>query len=85
MEIHMESLNLLENRVMAILAEVERLRSENAQLHADALAAKNLRDSLEEENASLKGRLEQETQAKEAVLTRIDGLIQYLKEYDTGA
>jgi cell division protein ZapB len=69
----MELLDLLENRIASLIAEVESLRKEIVKLRENAatgLAA------LTEENSYLKHTLEEEQLLKDAVLKRIDGLLQ---------
>lgn len=77
----MELLDLLENRVTGLMAEVDRLRAENSRLREDAVAAESLLATSEEEKRSLKESLMQEQQVKDSVLERIDGLLQRLKDY----
>ena len=73
----MELLDLLEQRVSTLVTDMELLRKENDKLREEAsvgLAA------LAEENAFLKHALEEEQQIKDAVLKRIDGLLQRLQD-----
>lgn len=77
----MELLDLLENRVAGLMAEVDRLRAENSRLREDVVAAESLLATSEEEKRALKESLTQEQQVKDAVLQRIDGLLQRLKDY----
>ena len=77
----MELLDLLENRVAGLMAEVDRLRAENSRLHEDVVTAESLLATSEEEKRALKESLTQEQQVKDAVLQRIDGLLQRLKDY----
>ena len=77
----MELLDLLENRVTGLMAEVDRLRAENSRLREDVVAAESLLATSEEEKRALKESLTQEQQVKDAVLQRIDGLLQRLKDY----
>ncbi len=77
----MELLDLLENRVTGLMAEVDRLRAENSRLREDVVTAESLLATSEEEKRALKESLTQEQQVKDAVLQRIDGLLQRLKDY----
>lgn len=72
----MELLELLENRVASLIAEVELLRKENVKLRQDASAGLA---ALTEENNCLKHALEEEQKLKNAVLQRIDGLLQRIQ------
>ncbi len=79
----MESLDLLEQRINALLGQVSSLRDENKTLRFEneqglnALAEEN--KIMAEENRVLKDALTQETKCKEAVSGRIDGIIERLK------
>lgn len=77
----MELLDLLENRVAGLMAEVDRLRAENSRLREDVVTTESLLATSEEEKRALKESLTQEQQVKDAVLQRIDGLLQRLKDY----
>lgn len=73
-----ELLDLLEERVTALLGEVRSLRLENNQLRRD-LADKIA--PLTEENASLKEALDQEQTTRETAARRIDALLRRLSEH----
>ena len=73
----MELLDLLEQRVSALVTDMEVLRKENDKLREEASVGLAV---LAEENAYLKHALEEEQQIKGAVLKRIDGLLQRLKD-----
>ena len=67
----MELLDLLENRVTGLMAEVDRLRAENSRLREDVVTAESLLATSEEEKRALKESLTQEQQVKDAVLQRL--------------
>lgn len=73
-----ELLDLLEERVTALLEEVRSLRLENDQLRRD-LADKIA--PLAEENASLQEALLQEQITRETAADRIDALLRRLSEH----
>jgi hypothetical protein len=73
----MELLDLLEQRVGALLARVEALAAENATLQqnkAEELAG------LANENASLRNELEKERARNSAAFKRIEALVDSIKE-----
>lgn len=73
----MELLDLLEQRITDLIAQLENLREENKTLREEidnGLAA------LAEENRTLKEALEQEREVKETVRGRIDMLLAQLKD-----
>lgn len=73
----MELLDLLENRVTSLLAQLESLREENRTLREEV---DNGLAALAEENRTLKEALGQERSVKDAVLGRIDSLLTTLKD-----
>ena len=73
----MELLDLLENRVTSLLAQLESPREENRTLREEV---DNGLAALAEENRTLKEALEQERSVKDAVLGRIDSLLTTLKD-----
>ncbi len=72
----MEPLDLLESRIASLITEIELLREENVKLrdHASTGMA-----TLTEENSFLRQALEEEQRVKDAVLKRIDGLLQRIE------
>ena len=73
----MELLEQLEERVMALLNELEALKKENASLIDQQ---QTVLTELAEENSSLQARLEIEQQRNNSALERIDSLVQRIKE-----
>lgn len=73
-----ELMDLLEERVISLVEEMDALRRENVQAKQD-LAEKT--GSLEEENAALREALSQERAARETAARRIDALLQRLAKY----
>jgi len=73
----MELLELLENRLYSLVAEIASLRGENAQLRKNATSDVT---ALREENTYLKQALEQEQQIVGAMLTRFDGMLSRLPQ-----
>ncbi len=82
----MEILNLLEERVIRLMQELERVRKENGQiLQEGSEQAAKLQaelDSMREENQLLKDLLAEEEQVKDNVLQRVDSLLERLKDLD---
>lgn len=71
----MELLNLLEERVDGLVAELEMLRSENRRIVAASAEAVAGYQALQEENRSLREALAQEQQLKDEVLERVDAIL----------
>ncbi len=82
----MEILNLLEERVIRLMHELERTREENRRILEESsgqvASLQNELQSLRDENQTLKGLLTQEKQVKDDVLQRVDTLLDLLKELD---
>ncbi|MGE4298245.1 MAG: cell division protein ZapB [Desulfovibrionaceae bacterium] len=76
----MELIVTLEAKIDALLAALAAERDANRRLR-DELAGAGLK--MEEENRTLREELDRERALKEAVLARIDGLLQKLKD-ETG-
>ena len=76
----METLNLLEQRVLSLLDEVERLRVENARLRDEVESGLS---NLAKENQMLKDSLDEEQRTRSAVLGRLDALLLRLNEHAT--
>ncbi len=74
----MELLDLLEQRVDALLAQQTKLAEENARLR---LEVENGLSGLAAENQTLRESLEEERRAKAAVLSRLDALLLRLKAH----
>lgn len=79
----MELLELLEARVGALVAQIARLRAENARLEAQAAHDAVRCQSLQDEKLALHTALIQEQQLKDTVLERIDALLDRLKDVDS--
>ena len=79
----MEILNLLEERVLALMQEVERIREDNLRIiqESDERVAKLQNDikDLKDEKESLQDLFDQEQQAKNDIMQRINGLLELLK------
>ena len=73
-----ELLDLLEERVTALLDEVRALQQENAQLKQDLT---DKLGPLTEENSALRDALAQEQTARETAANRIDALLQRLTRH----
>lgn len=73
-----ELLDLLEERVTALIDEVRDLRRDNAQMKQEL---KEKIDSLAEENSALRDTLAQEQNTRETAASRIDALLQRLTEH----
>lgn len=78
----MELLNLLEERVQALVAQTERLRDENRRLELASSEGLQSLHGLQEENRLLKESLAQEQRLKDEVLERIDALLERLKDIE---
>ena len=76
----MELIVTLEAKIDALLATLAAERDANRRLRQELAGAGS---KLEEENRTLREELEAERALKETVLTRIDGLLQKLKD-ETG-
>jgi cell division protein ZapB len=72
----MEAIDKLESGLETLLQTMAALKEENHRLSEEKT---NNSDGLEEENNRLKEALEQEKSTKEAVLARIDSLLEKLK------
>ena len=73
----MELLDLLEQRVSALLARVETLSAENASLKREQAGELSV---LAEENDALRNDLEKERARNNTALTRIEALVERIKE-----
>lgn len=73
----MEALEQLERRISALLAELDSLRAENAALKNDQTEKTA---SLTAENSTLRASLAREQEKNSDTLTRIDNILQRLKE-----
>ena len=71
----MEVLDSLEQRIDEMLATIRSLREENQRLKEAASGSQDLEDEI----ARLKEELASEKEAKIAVMSRIDSLVQKLK------
>lgn len=78
----MELLNLLEERVQALVTQTERLRAENHRLESASSEGQGALHALQEENRMLKESLAQEQRLKDEVLERIDALLERLKDIE---
>jgi len=72
----MDPIDLLEAKLDELLKNYAQLKEEKERLAAELQSGRN---ELEEENVRLKRELEEERSNKEAVLARIDGLLQKLR------
>ena len=73
----MELLDLLEQRVSALLAKVETLSAENSSLKREQAGELS---ALAEENDALRNELEKERARNNTALTRIEALVERIKE-----
>ena len=73
----MELLDLLEQRVSALLARVEALSAENASPKREQAGELS---ALAEENDALRNELEKERARNNTALTRIEALVERIKE-----
>ena len=73
----MELLDLLEQRVSALLARVEALSAENVSLKREQAGELS---ALAEENDALRNELEKERARNNTALTRIEALVERIKE-----
>lgn len=73
----MEALEQLERRLSALLTELDTLRAENASL---ARGQTEILDSLTQENATLRASLAQEQERNSITLSRIEKLLERVKE-----
>lgn len=78
----MELLDLLEKRVNTLVTEITQLRQENGSLREQLSASQVMCAQQQGELTSLKEALAQESQLKDAVLERIEFLLQRLQELD---
>ena len=78
----MELLNLLEERVHALLRQNEHLREENRRMAASSAGSVQAVQELQEENRLLQESLAQEQRLKDEVLHRIDALLASLKDIE---
>lgn len=78
----MELLDLLEKRVNTLVTELTQLRQENGVLREQLSASQVLCAQHQGELTSVKDALTQEGQLKDAVLERIEFLLQRLQELD---
>lgn len=78
----MELLDLLEKRVNTLVTEITHLRQENGSLREQLSASQVMCAQQQGELTSLKEALTQEGQLKDAVLERIEFLLQRLQELD---
>ena len=79
----MELLEQLESQVEALLARLDRLKAENANIISESadVAARN--DALDEENQQLREALENEEKLRTEALNRIDALLRRIQEHDS--
>lgn len=77
----MELFDLLENRVVELLGQIDNLNEETRTLRETAVGLAELR----EENRALKEALEQEKRTREEINGRIDTLLATIREYTTEA
>lgn len=81
----MELLNLLEEKVQALVSQTERMRGENKRLELSSSDGQQALHDLQEENQMLKATLAQEQRLKDEVLERIDALLERLKDIENDA
>lgn len=81
----MELLDLLEARINELVVRVDAVRTENARLTAQAAQCVIDIRSVQDENQALRDALLREQQIKDAVLERIDTLLERLKDVDSDA
>lgn len=74
----MELLDVLEARVGELVAQAQSLRADTIRLQTQAAQCRALQD----ENHALQTALIQEQRLKDAVLMRIDALLERLKDVD---
>ena len=79
----MELLGQLETQVAALLARLDRLKSENTRISAESAAMGAEKTALEEENHRLREALENEEQLRTQALTRIDAVLRNIQEHDS--
>ena len=78
----MELLDLLEDRVAALVNELETLRDAHKATLAQVASLTEVRASLDEENHALNEALAQEKQVKDTVAQRIDNMLLQLERID---
>lgn len=81
----MELLDLLEDRVAALVTELEKLREAHKETLAQVESLNDVRAALEEENRALNESLAQEKQVKDTVAQRIDSMLLQLERIDEPA
>ncbi len=72
----MDLIDQLESRIDKLLTTLEGLKEENSRLRQEAATGASMH---EEEKRRLREELQQEREAKDAVLSRIDALLEKLK------
>ncbi len=78
----MELLDLLEDRITTLVAELEQLRNAHKATLSELEAVSTARAALEEENRALKETLTKEEEVKDAVSQRIDRMLSQLDSID---
>ena len=78
----MELLDLLEDRITTLVAELEQLRNAHKATLAELESVSAARAALDEENRALKETLTQEEAVKETVSQRIDKMLSQLDSID---
>lgn len=78
----MEALERLEASVDSLIACVESLRQENGRLKTENAALAQDRKNLAEENQTLRQNLENELRLREEALSRVEALIQKVRDFD---
>lgn len=78
----MEAIERLEASVDNLLSCLENLRQENARLRDELATVTQDRQNLAEENHTLRQNLENELRLREEALSRVEALIQKVREYD---
>ncbi|MDR1659148.1 MAG: cell division protein ZapB [Desulfovibrio sp.] len=78
----MEVLEKLEQRIPELLAEVDRLKAENARTRSEAEATAARITELKEENRRLRASLAQEESTRAEALKRLDVLLRKIEEHE---
>lgn len=78
----MEALERLESSVDSLLAHMENLRQENGRLREELAALAQDRQNLADENHTLRQNLENELRLREEALSRVEALIQKVRDFD---
>lgn len=78
----MEAIERLESVVDGLLSSMANLRHENARLQGELAALAQERQNLTEENQALRQNLENESRLREEALSRVEALIQKVRDFD---